>query len=205
MDEITIWADSFAIITQNMGGFGVLLFIVMYIVVVQFFIPITPFTLAAGALYGWWGILIAYSGAVSAALVGFLLARTSLRQKIQKFCEKRPLAKAIDNVLEKGGFRLVLLVRLSGILPFTVQNYCFGLSKVEGRSYFFATLIGLVPGAVIKVWIGKVGMDALHMNDFYGFLQIGMLVIALLISFVMLIYVGKLAIRELRLAGVLDA
>ncbi|MEP4704973.1 MAG: VTT domain-containing protein, partial [Hyphomicrobiales bacterium] len=159
---MTEFADAFAELTHSYGVLGIVFFVAIFIGVVLLFIPITPFSLAAGAIYGWWGIPIAYAGAVLGALVAFWIARGFGHKYVRGFCEKRPIARAIVQVMVTGGFRLVLLVRLSGMLPFAVQNYSFGLTAVDWRAYLAASMIGLVPGAIIKVWIGKVGMDVLH-------------------------------------------
>lgn len=201
---ITEFADAFAALTQSYGPLGIVFFVIIFIAVVLVFLPITPFSLAAGAIYGWWGIPIAYSGAVLGALIAFWIARGAGHKYVRGFCEKRRIARAIVQVMVTGGFRLVLLVRLSGMLPFAVQNYSFGLTAVDWRAYLAASMIGLVPGAIIKVWIGKVGMDVLHGgNTLADRLQAYSLIIAVILTLVMLAYIGLLAARELRKAGVL--
>lgn len=207
-DGITVFADTFAEIAHSFGVLGVFFFLLIVIAVVLFFIPITPFSIAAGAIYGWWGIPIVYSGAVIGSMIAFWFARGIGSEYVKKLCEKRPIAKAIERTIAVGGFRLVLLIRLSGVLPFAVQNYTFGLTTVNWRSYLSASLIGLVPGALIKVWIGKAGMEALHSDSNPGFwfdrLTMLSILIAVVMTILMLVYVGGLAVRELRAVGIFD-
>lgn len=201
---LTQYADAFAASTESYGLFGIAIFIILYAIVVLTFLPITPFSIAAGAIYGWWGILIAFAGATLGAMAAFFIARKAGLNHVRKLCEKRPIARALMQVMVSGGFRLVLLVRLSGLLPFAVQNYSFGLSEVNWKSYFTASMIGLVPGAIIKAWIGKVGMDVLHGgNDVVDRLSTISLFFAIILTLAMLAYVGFLAVRELKKEGVL--
>lgn len=202
---MTEFADAFAELTHSYGFLGIVFFVAIFIGVVLLFIPITPFSLAAGAIYGWWGIPIAYAGAVLGALVAFWIARGFGHKHVRRLCEKRPIARAIMQVMVSGGFRLVLLVRLSGMLPFAVQNYSFGITGVNWRDYLVASMIGLIPGAVIKVWIGKVGMDVLQGGDTIADrLQTYSLIIAVVLTLIMVAYIGTLAVRELKKEGVLS-
>lgn len=201
---VTEFADAFAALTQSYGALGVVFFVIIFIAVVLFFLPITPFSLAAGAIYGWWGIPIAYTGAVLGAMIAFWIARGAGHKHVRRLCQKRPIARAIVQVMVKGGFRLILLVRLSGLLPFAVQNYSFGFTAVNWHAYLSASMIGLVPGAVIKVWIGKVGMDVLHGgNTLADRVQTFSLIIAVVLTLIMVAYIGLLAVRELKKEGVL--
>ena len=202
IDSFSQFAESFAELTASFGALGLLFFIVVYVLVVLFFLPITPFSMAAGAIFGWWGIPIAYLSAMLGSLIAFTMARDLGNCYIAKLCERRLIVRTLEQVVVKGGFRLILLIRLSGILPFAVQNYAFGLTAVNRYSYIWASLIGLLPGAIIKVWIGKVGMDVLEgslLSD--GVNTVG-LIFALLATLIMLIYVGILARRELRNQGI---
>lgn len=205
------FADAIAIFTKGFGPLGILVFMLLYLGVILTFLPITPFSLAAGAIYGWWGIPIAYCSAVFGSLVAFLIARGAGRDYVKRLVQRRPMAAAIERCVVAGGWRLVLLIRLSGMLPFAVQNYSFGLTPLRIRDYLSASAIGLVPGAVVKVWIGKSGMDVLatggEVNGPMGLVdkvQMISLFAAIIITLIMLAYVGRLAVKELKAAGVIE-
>lgn len=202
IDSFSRFAESFAELTASFGVMGLLFFIVVYVLVVLLFLPITPFSMAAGAIFGWWGIPIAYCGAVIGACTAFYIACGFGNDYIAKLCKKRPIVGVLERVVVNGGFRLILLIRLSGVLPFAVQNYAFGLTSVNKRSYVLASLIGLIPGAFIKVWIGKIGMDVLGGNLLSSGVNTMGLTFALVATLLMLIYIGVLARRELQAQGV---
>ena len=51
----------------------------------------------------------------------------------------------------------VLLVRLSPVVPFSLQNYLFGMTGVNLRAFALAGLIGMVPATVVKTLLGILG------------------------------------------------
>jgi uncharacterized membrane protein YdjX (TVP38/TMEM64 family) len=63
--------------------------------------------------------------------------------------------RAIDHAVEKYGFKIVLLTRLSPIFPFNLLNYAFGITKVRFRDYVLASWIGMFPGTVMYVYLGS--------------------------------------------------
>jgi uncharacterized membrane protein YdjX (TVP38/TMEM64 family) len=50
-----------------------------------------------------------------------------------------------------------VLLRLSPIVPFNLQNYALGLTAIPFLQYLVATLIGIVPGIAIYVYFGIFG------------------------------------------------
>ncbi|MHC4126429.1 MAG: TVP38/TMEM64 family protein, partial [Planctomycetota bacterium] len=78
------------------------------------------------------------------------VARNWISQKIssnEKFA-------AIDDAVGQQGFKIVLLTRLSPVVPFNLLNYAFGLTKVSFPKYAFASWIGMLPGTLMYVYFG---------------------------------------------------
>ena len=59
-----------------------------------------------------------------------------------------------------GGRRIVLLLRLSPVVPFNFLNYALGLTTISVWDFVFASL-GTVPGAFVYAYAGKVTGEAL--------------------------------------------
>ena len=66
-----------------------------------------------------------------AATVAFLIARYFARDRILKLAENNPKFLAIDKAIGADSFRVVTLLRLSPLLPFSLGNYLYGLTSVE--------------------------------------------------------------------------
>jgi len=65
--------------------------------------------------------------------------------------------KAIDKAVGEDGFKVILLLRLSPLFPFALSNYVYGASSVTFQSYFYATVLGFLPGTLGYVYTGEVG------------------------------------------------
>lgn len=85
-----------------------------------------------------------------AASVAFLIARYCARDRILKLVEGNKKFLAIDKAIGENGFRVVTLLRLSPLLPFSLGNYLYGLTSVKfvpyvfGRSALFNPIIMLM-------------------------------------------------------------
>jgi uncharacterized membrane protein YdjX (TVP38/TMEM64 family) len=155
------WLASARAAVLQLGGAGVAVFIVGYAIAILLFAPAAPLTLAAGALYGLWGIPIALVGAMAGAIVSFAIARTLLRTHCAFLCSRHHLSASIDRAVAGLGWRAVLLMRLAPMVPFAWENYAFGMTGIGFRDYWIATLIGMLPATVIKVWLGSAGASTL--------------------------------------------
>jgi len=70
-----------------------------------------------------------------AASVAFLIARYFARERIRKLVEGNKKFLAIDKAIGENGFRVVTLLRLSPLLPFSLGNYLYGLTSVKFVPY----------------------------------------------------------------------
>jgi uncharacterized membrane protein YdjX (TVP38/TMEM64 family) len=52
--------------------------------------------------------------------------------------------------------KIVALLRLSPVFPFNVLNYALSLTRVRWRDYALASLVGMLPGTAMFVYLGSV-------------------------------------------------
>lgn len=148
---------------QDNPGLGVFAFIGVYFLATVLFIPGSLLTLGAGFVFGnrfgvGIGVLLAsaavFIGATIGAIGAFILGRYVFRESIQRLAQKYPIFQAIDYALGNNGFRIVLLLRLSPIIPFNAINYILGTTAVPLRDYSLAS-IGMLPGTILYVFLGS--------------------------------------------------
>lgn len=145
---------------SGLGPLAPLFFIALYIVACVFMLPGSILTLGAGAVFGVVKGSIAVSiGATLGAACAFLVGRYLARGWVARRIAGNKRFTAIDESVEREGWKIVLLVRLSPIFPFNLLNYAFGLTKVRLKSYFFASWLGMIPGTVMYVYIGSLAGD----------------------------------------------
>jgi len=117
-------------------------------------LPASIMTLAAGLAFGvWWGTLTALTGATIRASTEFLVARLLGRDVVAKLLKGK--VAALDEKVGANSFKAVLLVRLIPNVPFDVQNYGFGFSRVRFGPYVAATFLGMIPGCFAFVYLGE--------------------------------------------------
>ena len=151
------WLSAGRSAVVGLGRWGVALFVAVYAIAVVIFAPATPFTIVAGAFYGLWGVPISLAGAWVGSIIAFALARGSLREPWAFLCSHRELSEALDRAVTALGWKAVLLVRLSPLVPFSLQNYLFGMTGVKLSAFVLAGLVGMVPATVVKALLGILG------------------------------------------------
>lgn len=142
----------------DMGPYGYLYFSLIYILAEVLAIPVVALTASSGYLFGLVpGTLIVLSCATVAASISFFIGRTFLRNWAQKMIASSPKWRAIDKSIAKEGFKVVLLLRLSPLLPFAISNYIYGVTSVDFLSFIAATFFGFAPGSFGVVYFGSAG------------------------------------------------
>lgn len=178
-------ADPAAIATalRDQGIWGPVLFVLIYALGAVVLFPAALLSLAGGAVFGpVWGAVLDLAGATLGAGAAFLLARHLAAGWVQARVGGR-LARLVAGV-EAQGWRFVALARLVPVLPYTVVNYAFGLTRVGFWPYLAASAIAMVPGAIAYPWLGYAGMQAASGNAAavrYGLLGLALLAVAALL------------------------
>ena len=96
--------------------------------------------------------------------------------------------------------RTRLLTRLSPVFPYTLLNYAYSLTRVSFGIYLLATLIGMVPGTVMYVYLGSAvgNLGKLFAGDYEGGVGQQILFYAgLAATVVVTVYVTHIARRAL--------
>jgi uncharacterized membrane protein YdjX (TVP38/TMEM64 family) len=151
---------------RDTGSAGVAIFFLAYVVSTVALLPGSVLTLAAGFAYGpLWGLMLASPASVAGATAAFLLGRTLLRDWASRKVAKSPKARVIDSAVEREGFKLVLLLRLSPVFPFNVLNYALSLSKVRLGTYVMASFLGMLPGTALYVYLGALAPAAAELTS----------------------------------------
>ncbi len=137
-------------------------------------------------------LVIAYS---AASLIGF---------GITKFIDHGKLLETLCNLPGKWGrnterfinglnqnqFAIVILSRISPVLPFAMMNVVLSLAKVRLRVFLVAGIIGMLPRTALSIWLGSQAQDLIMLvrgGNWSG--PSGLLLSALLIVSVVGLYV----------------
>jgi uncharacterized membrane protein YdjX (TVP38/TMEM64 family) len=119
------------------------------------FVPGTVLTLGTGFLLGLErGLAVVSIGSTAGATAAFLVGRHLGRDWVRRRIGERRTFAGIDRAIEREGLEVVLLLRLSPLVPFNALNYALALTGVRLRDYVLGSWVGMLPGTLLYVWLG---------------------------------------------------
>ena len=141
---------------------AMLVFIAIYVAASVLMLPGGwVFPIAAGVVFGMkWGLPVTLVGATLAAVIPFFIARYVIHERVERRAKKHPAFKSVDDAVRKEPWKVVALLRMSPILPSPAKSYFLGLTCVDAITYAWASLLGQLPGLLLKVYLGAAGRDA---------------------------------------------
>jgi len=131
------------------GLWGPLVFVFVYTAGVCLFVPGTILTGLGAAIFGLWGFVYVWIGAMLGSSAAFIIGRTLAREFAASLIGSK--LKKYDEAIERNGFATVLYLRLIWF-PFTPMNFGMGLTRVQFWDYFFGTALGILVGTFILVF-----------------------------------------------------
>src|SRR5436309_7054867 len=155
-------AEELMHVVRGLGVRGAVVFaIVQLLMAVSGILPASLLGVAAGVIYGLVpGFLLAAASTWAGALLSFFLSRSLFRAIIERLALRRPRLRDLDARIAKDGWKLVCLLRISPVMPFSATSLVLGLSAVSFRDYAIGTLASL-PALCGYVFIGTLADTSL--------------------------------------------
>jgi len=145
--------DGIRHLVLSYGAYSVAVYELLHVLRPFTFLPVTPFTIAGGYIYGqFYGLLFATIGTTLAATITFFISRYIFRDYIKKHLSTH--YAGFDSRFDNGGVFTVAALRIIPILPFDGVGYVAGVSSISFSSYMIGTLIGELPGAFVLTMLG---------------------------------------------------
>lgn len=152
-------AQAQALVEGNAAS-ALMLYVAIYVTAVTLSVPGAVFlTILGGFLFGW-----ALGGAVAAlsATIGatglFLVARTSIGDALLARVGER--GQRLAEGFRRDAFSYLLFIRFLPVVPFWLTNLASALFGVRLKTFFLATLIGILPGTFAFAVAGA-GLDSI--------------------------------------------
>lgn len=134
-------------------GFAAL-FTLAYVLVAALSLPLAVWmTLAAGALFGFWGglFIVSFASTIGATLA-LLIARHFLRDWVlARFGDRLAAVRA---GLGRDGALYLFTLRLIPAAPYFAVNLLMGLTHLPVRTFFWVSQLGMLPATVLFVNAG---------------------------------------------------
>lgn len=140
---------------------GGLMFLAAFVIGTVMLVPGSVLFLTGGFLFGWlggalWVSLGTLLGPALAAGVSRTLFRSSLEKR---FADNKTFA-ALDRALADRDILIVILTRLSLLIPYNVLNIMYGLTGIALPRLAVATWIGMVPAVALYTYLGSLVQGA---------------------------------------------
>ena len=143
---------------------GVFAVILVYTVATICFVPGSLLTIGVGYAFGRaydqhlpFGVFLAsaavFAGASAGSVCCLLLGRYLFRAPVLRLAQHYPVFRAVDRALRGNGFRIMLLLRLSPLIPYNALDYLSGVTSISLAHYSLA-LLGLLPGTIAFCYVG---------------------------------------------------
>jgi uncharacterized membrane protein YdjX (TVP38/TMEM64 family) len=155
------WVRQLTSTVRALGPWGPVAFGVGYVLAVLALVPAAPLTLAAAIAFGPWAFPLVIVAAATGATLAFLAARYLARDAVLKFVRRHRTLRAVDQAIGEGSWKIVALMRLSPVVPFSLQNYLFGATDIGLKPFALVTFFGIMPGTLLYVYLGAAGQAAL--------------------------------------------
>jgi uncharacterized membrane protein YdjX (TVP38/TMEM64 family) len=155
-----IYRDSLLTLRDDiarLGHWGVLVFVLVFVLWSLTTIPAIPLMAFSGLLFGiWQGTLWSALGATIGAAATFWIGRMAARDRVQTWrCRYGKLGKVMD-LVEEHPVVSVVLVRVVAVFPLTLLNYGFGTTTMKFWRYIAVSSVMTLPGVALYSGFGHV-------------------------------------------------
>lgn len=141
------------------GSFAAVIFVLIYsIKPILLIVPSGILSILAGTIFGPYKAFgLSMISCFFSASLAFYLAKNLGKPFVNKLLKGKAIT--LDSSIEKHGFKIITIMRLSVVFPYDALSYACGLSKMKYRDFILGTLIGIAPEMISYSFMGK------HINN----------------------------------------
>jgi len=145
---------------------ALLIYAILYIIIVGLSLPVATFmTLLGGFLFGQFlGTVTVVISATLGATTLFLAMRSASESYVKE--KAGPWLQKMKKGFQENAFYYLLTLRLIPLFPFVAVNLAAAFLQIPLRTFFWGTLIGIIPGSFVYVSIGNSFKDVIQEPNF---------------------------------------
>ena len=185
---------------------GVFAFIGVYFIATICFVPGGILCMGGGFVFGsavgvGLGVALAslavFVGDSLGSIVAFCLGRYFLRDCVRdRLVKKYKVVEAINEAVQKNGFKIFFLLHLSPVVPNVAINYIAGVTGISLKDYTCALVCGMMPGTVLFCFIGASAGAAGPEEGVSQPMTIASLAVGIVLAFAVVLLVSYYAKKE---------
>ena len=119
-----------------------------------------------------------------------IISRFLIRNYIKRKFQNNERFKSIDDGIKEESWKIVILARLSPVIPFFILNYALGITKIRFFHFIIASWIGMIPGTMTYVLMGSMGKAIVYGKK--SLLEWGLLGIGIIATVFVSILISKI-------------
>jgi uncharacterized membrane protein YdjX (TVP38/TMEM64 family) len=154
------WVAALVVWGQHHRVAGPIVYVAFVILATILFLPGSVAMMIGGFLFGFLpGFAFAAIAIPLGAQCAFEFGRWVARPWVRKRVASSQRMRAVEAALQEQAFIIVVLTRLSLIIPFNLLNYAYGATSVRASVHWLATAIGMLPAVALFVYLGTLARD----------------------------------------------
>jgi uncharacterized membrane protein YdjX (TVP38/TMEM64 family) len=154
------WVSALVDWGQQNPVLGPLVYMVFVVLATVLFLPGSIAMMIGGFLFGFLpGFLFVALALPFGAQGAFEFGRWIARPWIRKKVANNGRMQLIEAALREEAFLIIVLTRLSLIIPFNLLNYAYGATSVKATTHWIATAVGMIPAIAMYVYLGTLARD----------------------------------------------
>ncbi|WP_157673383.1 TVP38/TMEM64 family protein [Endozoicomonas ascidiicola] len=163
--------------------------------------PSTLIALISGYFLGWQALFYILLSYPTASLIGFMLGKQLDNGQLINSLPLQSNARLALVELKNHHWLMMVLVRISPVLPFSLMNLILPAIKVPLKVFLIAGLAGMLPRTLASLWIGIQARDLVYLlqHPTQNNLPMILMVAGTTISVVGIVYIGQRIIAEILL------
>lgn len=185
----------------SMGWLGGVLYPLLYAACNVLLLPGGVLAIGSGLFFGiWWGFLLNLVANVTGAACAFTISRTFGRKWIARRFLQHPKWAALDEAIERDGWKIILLSQLPPLSPVSLLNYLYGITRIPFGTCMLWVAIGQAPSMFLYAYLGTIGQHSLSVWRGKIHPPVGEYVLwggGLLLTLAATIALGRIALRAL--------
>jgi len=139
---------------------GPVIFMFFVVLATVLFLPGSVAMMIGGYLFGFMpGFLFVALALPCGAQAAFEFGRWVARPWVRRKVANNRRMQAIEAALREQAFVIIVLTRLSLIIPFNLLNYAYGATSVKATTHWMATAVGMLPAIALYVYLGTLARD----------------------------------------------
>jgi uncharacterized membrane protein YdjX (TVP38/TMEM64 family) len=157
---LTNWISALVEWGQHHPVAGPAAYVLFVVLATVLFLPGSVAMMIGGFLFGFLpGLICAALAIPFGAQAAFEFGRWVARPWVRKAVADNHRMHAIEAALSEQAFIIVVLTRLSLIIPFNLLNYAYGATSIRAGTHFAATAAGMLPAVALYVYLGTLARD----------------------------------------------